>query len=113
MFRLIFEAEGYEVVEAAHGEEALEVLGPNPLPDVVITDLAMPVLNGIELIQRLQAQPRTAMLPIVVVSGNPDAERVLHAARVQAVVRKPFDASALADCIRAIASTLMKRAPAA
>jgi len=113
LLRLILETEGYAVVEAAHGEEALGLIGPNPLPDVIVTDLEMPVLNGVELIERLQSEPRTATIPIVVVSGSDKSQALQASGRVEAVVSKPFDASAFAACVRALANTPMGAAPAA
>lgn len=113
LLRLILETEGYAVVEAAHGEEALGFIGPNPLPAVIVTDLQMPVLNGVELIERLQSEPRTATIPIVVVSASDEARALKTSGRVEAVVRKPFDATVVAECIRALVSTSMRSAPAA
>jgi CheY-like chemotaxis protein len=106
MLRMILEPAGHEVVEAADGEAALGFIGPNSLPDVITTDLTMPVLSGAGLIERLRSEPRTASIPIVVVSADPYAARVLQASGlVEAVVIKPFDASVLAACIRTIAAT--------
>ena len=106
MFRLILEKAGHAVVEAADGEAAMVLMDPNPLPDLITTDLAMPVLNGEGLIERLRSDPRTASIPIVVVSANPLAARALHASGlVEAVVIKPFDALALEACIRVVAET--------
>jgi CheY-like chemotaxis protein len=103
VLRLVLETAGYKVVEAEHGEAALAQFSLKP-PDIVTTDLTMPVLGGEALIERLRAQPSTASIPIVVVSGNPAAARALHASGlVEAVVDKPFDAAQLADCITAIA----------
>ena len=114
LLRLILETEGYAVVEASHGEEALGFIGPNSLPDIIDTDLVMPVLNGVKLIERLRSEPRTATIPIVVVSSNSDAEQTLQTSgRVEAVVRKPFAATAFAECIRALARPSMRSAPAA
>jgi len=105
LLRLAFETAGHVVVEAPHGKAALEIIQPNLLPDVVVTDLMMPVLNGVELIERLQSERRTAAIPIVVVSASSDAARALEASgRVQAVVRKPFDVYALVSCIENVAS---------
>jgi CheY-like chemotaxis protein len=74
----------------------------------------MPVLNGLELIERLQAEPMTVAIPIVVVSGNADAALALKTSgAVAAVARKPFIASTFAECIRAIAGGPMTTAPAA
>lgn len=100
------------MVEAADGRAALEIIGPNPLPDVVVTDLAMPVLDGSELIKRLNLEPRTAAIPIVVVSANSDAASTFEASGlVNAVVRKPFDVFALVNCIGHIATTLRRQQP--
>jgi CheY-like chemotaxis protein len=106
VLRLILEREGYEIDEAANGEAALDMIRPDALPDIVMTDLMMPVMGGVELIQRLRSEPRTAAIPIVVVSSNPEAARSLQSSGlVDAIVSKPFTASRLADRVRALAST--------
>jgi CheY-like chemotaxis protein len=103
LLRLILETAGHVVVEAPHGKAALEMIRPNALPDVVITDLVMPVMRGTELIQSLHSEQRTAAIPIVVVSASPDGARTLQASGlVQAVVTKPFDVYALVDCIESV-----------
>jgi CheY-like chemotaxis protein len=103
--RLILEHEGFEVLEAAHGQAALDLLRTDPLPDLVVTDLMMPVLTGMELIKRLREAPRTAALPIVVVSGNPEHARTFRAAGlVSAIINKPFDAVQLTKGVRAVIS---------
>jgi len=110
LLREILETDGHEIVEAANGEAALGVLiNPSYLPDVITTDLTMPILNGHGLIERLRAEPRTAGVRIVVVSANPDAARALHASgQIEAFVIKPFDASVLASCVRSVASAPMR-----
>ena len=114
LLRLILETEGYAVVEASHGEEALGFIGPNSLPDIIVTDLVMPVLNGVELIERLRSEPRTATIPIVVVSASSDAEQALQTSgRIEAIVRKPLAATEFAECIRGLASPSMRAAPTA
>ena len=113
VLRMILEKDGHEVIEAEHGEAALVHITPR-LPDIVTTDLTMPVLNGEGLILRLRSEPRTAAIPIVVVSGNPAAARALHASGVvEAVVVKPFDAADLIKCIRAIATRFTPIGPQA
>ena len=110
--RLILERQGYEVVEAGNGEAALHLTRPNPLPRVVLTDLMMPIMGGFELIHRLRSELRTAAVPIVVVTSNPEAARSLLASGlVDAVVGKPFNAAGLADRIRAIARDALREDP--
>jgi CheY-like chemotaxis protein len=106
VLRLILEMAGHEVVEAQHGADALDLISPNLLPDVVVTDLTMPILGGEELIERLRSEPGTASIPIVVVSSDLEAARALQASGlVEAVVDKPFDAAKLARCVQTVAST--------
>jgi CheY-like chemotaxis protein len=105
VLKLILEKEGHAIVEANDGEKALEMIRPDALPDIVATDLRMPVLSGTELIQRLRSEPTTAAIPIIVVSSDPDAAKGLHAAGlVDAIVGKPFDATTFIECVRSVAN---------
>ena len=88
VIRMVVERAGYDVAEARHGVAALESIGAEP-PDLVIADLTMPVMSGVELIDRIRSNPATASIPIVLLSG-----RHVDAAtseRVDAVVMKPFE----------------------
>jgi CheY-like chemotaxis protein len=91
MLRAIFEGAGYEVAEAGHGKAALDMLRGPDLPDILTTDLMMPIMGGNELIRRLRAEPRTASIPIVVVSANAmAADGILALEGADAVISKPF-----------------------
>lgn len=68
----LIENEGYEVRSAADGAAALELVESFE-PDVVISDVAMPVLDGIELCRRLKQQKRTADIPVMLFSGQRNA----------------------------------------
>jgi CheY-like chemotaxis protein len=112
LLRLILEKAGHEVVEAPHGAAALELISPERLPDLVMTDLMMPVLDGEELIGRLRSAPTTATIPIVVVSANAVAAWTLKATGlVEAVVAKPFEAAAVRETVHAVASRASRSAP--
>jgi CheY-like chemotaxis protein len=69
LMRLIFESAGYQVTEARHGVAALKSVKARQ-PDLVTTDVMMPMMDGIEFIERLRSDPETAAIPILVVSGN-------------------------------------------
>ena len=69
MMRLIFEGAGYQITEARHGLAGLKSV-QSRRPDLVITDVMMPMMDGLEFIERLRADPKTAAIPILVVSGN-------------------------------------------
>src|ERR1700682_3577367 len=90
LLRLIFESAGYAVIEAQHGLAAL-IRIKDVLPDLVVTDMMMPVMDGGELITHLRSDPRTAGLRILAVTGNPEARESAGAADV--VMGKPFPQS--------------------
>lgn len=69
MMRLIFEGAGYQVTEARHGVAGLKSVRTKQ-PDLVTTDVMMPMMDGLEFIERLRSDPETAAIPILVVSGN-------------------------------------------
>ena len=89
LLRTTLELAGYGVVEAAHGEEALEQVRHSP-PQLVVTDQMMPRMNGAELIERLRADGSTKAIPIVMISGT----RGIRAG-ADALLAKPFDPSEL------------------
>jgi CheY-like chemotaxis protein len=84
LLRVIFERAGHRVVEAPNGGKALEAID-EAKPDVVVTDLMMPVMDGRELIENLRANPETATIPIVMLTANPTG-----VAGADAIMRKPF-----------------------
>ena len=69
ILRRIFERAGHEVSAAGDGEQALECVRWS-LPDLVVTEMRMPVMDGPELIRRLRADPATAHIPVLAVTGN-------------------------------------------
>ena len=72
LFRLIFESASYRVTEAPNGVAAL-ILIHDELPDLVVTDMMMPMMKGTELIRHLRAEPRTAGIRMLAVTANPNA----------------------------------------
>ncbi|MEV0902189.1 response regulator [Actinoplanes sp. NPDC049802] len=69
VLRRIFARAGHEVTEAGDGAAALTAIHQSP-PDLVVTDMMMPVMDGVELIRALRADPATAAIPILSVSGD-------------------------------------------
>jgi CheY-like chemotaxis protein len=85
ILRRIFERAGHAVAEAGDGAAALTSVNQSR-PDLVVTDMMMPVVDGVELIRRLRADPTTAAIPILAVSGD----RTHLAGRADAVLAKPY-----------------------
>lgn len=86
---LEMEPEGFEVEIASSGSYAAELMA-DYLPDVVVIDYHLKDMKGVELIQKLRANKRTAQLPILVASGL-DVEREVITAGANAFILKPFE----------------------
>jgi len=92
---------GFDVREATDGREALDAV-PEFKPHLVLTDLMMPVMDGVELIRRLQADDATKPIPVVAITADAteQAERQAREAGAVDVITKPIDLPALLDRLR-------------
>ena len=109
LLRRMLEREGYEVLDASDGAGALAIVRES-LPDLVLTDMMMPVMDGAELIRRLRGDPATAGIPILASTGDPglagSADVVMSkslplqdlAAAVSACLKGGHDLAAVSAC---------------
>jgi CheY-like chemotaxis protein len=89
------EEKGYRVLQAVNGRHALNVLatlGPEA-PDLIISDVMMPLVGGVELCLAIKANPETAMIPVVLMSAA--GQRLIQRAHADAFIAKPFDLDAM------------------
>jgi CheY-like chemotaxis protein len=100
LLSLILSQEGFEVEKAADGGQALEAL-EHARPDVLLVDLMMPVIDGVELIRRVRERPELADVPIVATSAfsGPHLESAARSGAT-VVMRKPFEPRVIADVVR-------------
>jgi diguanylate cyclase (GGDEF)-like protein len=94
--RIELEDAGYVVIEAADGREALEHAF-ECAPDVVLLDIEMPVMDGYETVLALKADPRTADVPVVFLTGRVGPDDVVRALKLGGhdYLRKPPEAAEL------------------
>src|SRR4051794_19881721 len=78
LLHLLLSSEGHDVAMVHDGREALESIRRDP-PDLVLTDLDMPGVDGHELCRRLREDPATRLLPIVMITGRHSQEAKLRA----------------------------------
>ncbi len=98
MFARLLAMSGFEVCEASDGQEALERLA-GITPDLVLTDLMMPRVDGVELIRRIRATPGRATLPVVAMTAmSGGCERALEAGADRALT-KPLGLEPLLNCL--------------
>lgn len=101
LLRQVLIGQGYQVGTARTGTEALTLL-EREAPDLLVLDLRLPELSGIEVLRKLRATPRWQSLPVVVMTGQFKGERYALAARqlgVRHYLEKPFTRQAFLDAI--------------
>jgi two-component system cell cycle response regulator DivK len=92
LFRDVLDASGYRTLEAATGERAVELVFEHR-PDLVLMDIQLPDIDGIEALSRLRADDRTASVPVLALTAQAmegDRERFL-AAGFDGYLSKPVD----------------------
>jgi PAS domain S-box-containing protein len=107
MAREFLEIGGYLVITAEDGQQALEVLHRDPLPDLVLLDVQMPVLDGPATLAAMRQDSRTARLPVVALTAlamSGDRERLLEQG-FDAYLAKPYQIDAL---LQVVVDTLEK-----
>jgi CheY-like chemotaxis protein len=92
--------EGFDVIEAANGLDALTQLRSGRRPSVIVLDLRMPVMDGWAFRTAQRADPRIARIPVVILSGA-DTHR-FHEIEAVATLEKPVSLTLLADCLHRV-----------
>jgi len=99
-----------EVFVARDGTEALDFLfgtgkhagnKPLPMPAVVLLDLKLPKLNGIDVLKRMRADPRTKLIPVVVLTSSSEDEDMIksYQSGANSYVRKPVEFSSFVNAV--------------
>lgn len=103
---------GHRILEAVNGAEALE-MARTELPDLIITDIIMPSMDGFTLVRRLRAEPLLAKVPVIFHTSDYDNSEIHRLARgsgIQHILRKPSEPH---EILRAVNESLKKPAAAA
>ncbi|WP_422929610.1 response regulator [Singulisphaera sp. PoT] len=89
---------GFTVLEAADGFEALELVSGFD-PELVVTDIRMPDMDGLEMIRRMRQIPSMMEVPVIVCTSEPSdaTERRVHEAHATDFISKPVDINCLAE----------------
>ncbi len=95
MLKDFFEDEGYAVDLAADGAEALEALRKSGPYALVLLDLIMPIMNGVQLYDTMKADPALASIPVLISTSHPT-----RAPAGALVIRKPVDVNILINTVK-------------
>ena len=98
----VLEPYGYSISSASSGEEALRLTGTDP-PDLILLDVVMPEMKGYEVCRRIRANEATRFLPIVMLTANPDQDKVAAIdAGADDFIVEPFDRHELLARVRSL-----------
>jgi two-component system chemotaxis response regulator CheY len=106
MLRLALADVGFRVLQAEDGVHGLEVLAQGDRPDVIVTDINMPRMDGFGFIEEVRSDPHYRGVPILVLTTESDAEKKNRARMAGATgwIVKPFNPVKLVDAIRRVAA---------
>lgn len=93
-FQCAFELEGYEVRMAKNGQEAFDILGSltdSELPDIIMLDYSMPVMDGKHFTLAKNTIPRLARIPVVLMTASGEISRIFKTMNADAYLDKPLD----------------------
>lgn len=105
MYQKIFTFEGYEVLMAGDGQECLAKVREGIPPTLILLDVMMPNMNGMETLERLKADPATKAIPVVMLTnlaGQQDAETALSKGAVKYIIKSEHDPKEVADIVKEI-----------
>ena len=105
MLRVALADAGFEVLQAEDGQAGLDLLAGCEAPDVIVTDINMPRLDGFGFIEGVRRDPRHRATPILVLTTEGDAEKKNRGRQAGATgwIVKPFDPQSLVAAVRRVA----------
>jgi len=97
----LLDLEGYDVIEAENGKTGLQLVNET-LPDLILCDIMMPVMNGHEVLTHLQTQSITASIPFIFLTANVEKKEILAgmALGAKSYITKPFETDKLLQEIK-------------
>jgi CheY-like chemotaxis protein len=97
----VLEDEGYTTLRAENGQLALQALASTSRPDLIITDIMMPVMDGLRLCASVQADPEIASIPIMVMSAG-NNQYLAEGCRCAGFLAKPFQITTVLDMVSTV-----------
>ena len=101
LVRDVLQAKGYRTLEAVTGEEGVK-LAKQEIPDLVLMDIQLPGINGIEAFRQIRADAKTARIPVVALTASvtPTDRSTINAAGFDAFVSKPINLKEFLDTVK-------------
>lgn len=104
MYQKIFTFEGYEVEIATNGQEGFEKARLTK-PTIILLDVMMPVLNGLQTLEKLKLDPETKTIPVIMLTnlaGQQDAETAMTKGAVKYIIKSEHEPKEVANMVKEI-----------
>jgi len=104
LYQKIFTFEGHEVETAENGEVGLEKVRSYK-PDIILLDVMMPKMNGLQVLEKLKLDPETKSIPVIMLTnlaGQQDAETALSKGAVKYIVKSEHEPKEIADIVKEV-----------
>ena len=105
LIKFILEKDGHKILEALNGAQALELMGVEPpgllqVPDLIVLDVMMPVMDGYTMATKLREHAETRSVPLLILTAKGQMREVFEMSpNVAAYIEKPFDPKHLKELI--------------
>lgn len=110
MYEKIFSFEGFEVQMAADGQECIDK-AKSWQPIIILLDIMMPNMNGIQALEKLKADPSTKKIPVIMLTNlasQQDADQALAKGAVKYVIKSEYDPKEVADIVKEVLASTTK-----
>jgi CheY-like chemotaxis protein len=104
MYQKIFTFEGYEVEMAGDGEDGLEKTRSSK-PTLILMDIMMPKMNGLQALEKLKADPETKAIPVIMLTnlaGQQDAETALSKGAIKYIIKSEYEPKQVVNMVKEI-----------
>ena len=104
MYQKIFKFEGFNIDTVSEGEEGLSKV-KSQKPTLILLDIMMPKMNGLEVLEKLKADPATKNIPVVVLTnlaGATDADRAISMGAVKYIIKSEHEPKEVANMVKEI-----------
>ncbi|MDD4870888.1 MAG: response regulator [Kiritimatiellae bacterium] len=99
---VVIKRDGAEALEYLFGTENQSPQECNPLPAIILLDIKLPKIDGIEVLKRLRANPRTKILPVIILTSSTQEQDIIdsYSFGANSYVRKPVDFDQFIEAVR-------------
>ena len=104
MNEVVVKRDGAEALDFFFGKDGVAGKGNNGLPAVILLDLKLPKIDGLEVLKKLRADERTKLIPIVILTSSKEQDDVVNGYKLgcNSYIRKPVDFNQFADAVKQV-----------